>query len=50
MKATFNIYDHTDSIFKIFARVEDSISYYTSMPVDELNQVLTENEKRKGVN
>jgi len=33
---------------KLFARVEDSIQYFTSMPIDELNEVLTENEKRKG--
>lgn len=48
MKSPLNIFDHTENILKLFARVEDSIQYFTLMPIDELNQVLTENEKRKG--
>jgi len=48
LKSPLNIFDHTENILKLFARVEDSIQYFTLMPIDELNQVLTENEKRKG--
>lgn len=43
------VYDHTDSIIKLFIRVEDAIAFNTSLPLDELNQVMTESEKRKGI-
>lgn len=44
-----NVYDHTENILKLFLRVEDAIAYNTALPIDELNEVMTESEKRKGV-
>jgi serine/threonine protein kinase len=49
LKAQMNIYDHTENILKLFLRVEDAIRYTTALPIDELNQVMTETEKRKGI-
>lgn len=49
LKSPMNVYDHTENIVKLFLRVEDCIAYNTSLPIDELNQVMTEYEKRKGV-
>ena len=43
------VYDHTDTILKLFLRVEDAVAYNTSLPIDELNQVMTESEKRNGI-
>lgn len=42
----FNI--ETD-ILKIFALTEECIGHITSLPIDQINQVLTEEEKRKGL-
>lgn len=49
MKGPMNVYDHTQNILQLFARVEDVIAYNTALPIDELNQVMTEAEKRKGI-
>jgi hypothetical protein len=31
------VYEHTDSILKLFARVENSIEFFTALPIDDLN-------------
>ena len=43
------VFDHTDSILKLFVRVEDAVAFNTSLLIDELNEVMTESEKRKGI-
>jgi hypothetical protein len=43
-----SIYNHVDALQKIFVKVEDVIAYVTSLPIDEINEVLTEEERRKG--
>lgn len=48
LKSPMGVYDHTENILKLFIRVEDAIQYNTSLPIDELNEVMTEAEKRKG--
>jgi hypothetical protein len=49
LKSPMGVFDHTDTILKLFVRVEDAIAFNTSLPLDELNEVLTESEKRKGM-
>jgi len=44
-----SLYDRQEIILKLFSYTEDCINHISSMPIDEINQVLTENEKRKGI-
>jgi hypothetical protein len=44
-----SLFEREEIILKLFAYTEDSIHHINSMPIDEINQVLTENEKRKGL-
>lgn len=37
LKSPMGVYDHTDTILKLFIRVEDAIAFNTSLPIDELN-------------
>lgn len=43
------VYEHTDTIFKLFMRVEDAIEFNTSLPLEELNLIMTEKEKKRGI-
>ena len=43
------LYERQEIILKLFAYTEDCINHISSMPIDEINQVITENEKRKGI-
>lgn len=47
MKTPFSIYDHRDVILKLFARVEDCISFVTGMPTEDMNEVMSNDEKRR---
>lgn len=44
-----SLYDREEIILKMFAYTEDCITYISSMPIEEINSVLTENERRKGL-
>lgn len=44
-----SLYDRQEIVLKLFAYTEDCINHISSIPIDEINQVLTENEKRKGI-
>ena len=37
LKGPMNVFDHTENILKLFARVEDAIQYTSALPIDELN-------------
>jgi hypothetical protein len=43
------VYEHTETIFKLFIRVEDAIEYNTSLPLEELNLIMTDKEKKRGI-
>lgn len=47
MKTPFSIYDHGDVILKLFAGVEDCISFVTAMPTEDINEVMTIEERRR---
>lgn len=49
LKSPMGVFDHTDTILKLFVRVEDAVAFNTSLLIDELNEVMTETEKRKGI-
>jgi hypothetical protein len=36
-------------ILKMFLDTEECLGHITSLPIDQINSVLTENEKRKGL-
>jgi serine/threonine protein kinase len=38
-----------EDILKLFAYTEDCIAHVSSLPIDQINDVLTENEKRKSL-
>lgn len=44
-----SLYDREEIILKLFAYTEDCINHISSMPIEEINSVLTENERRKGI-
>ncbi len=44
-----SLFERQEIILKLFAYTEDCINHISSMPIEEINQVLTENEKRKGI-
>ena len=44
-----SLYDREEVILKLFAYTEDCINHISSMPIEEINSVLTENERRKGI-
>lgn len=44
-----SLFDRQDIILRLFAYTEDCINHISSMPIEEINQVLTENERRKGI-
>jgi len=44
-----SLYDKEEIILKMFAYTEDCINHISSMPIDDINSVLTENERRKGI-
>jgi serine/threonine protein kinase len=37
LKGPMNVFEHTENILKLFARVEDAIQYTSALPIDELN-------------
>lgn len=48
MKTPFSVYNNLEAILKIFAKVENCIGFITSQSIDEINDILTEEERRKG--
>lgn len=48
LKAPMSIFDHVEAIQKLFLMVEDKIQFITTFPIDEINEVLTDEERRKG--
>lgn len=49
ISSPLSLFEREESILQLFAYTEDSITHITSMPVEEINAVLTESEKRKGL-
>jgi len=49
LKDPMSIYEREHIILKLFAYTEDCIKHISILPIDEINEVLTENEKRKGI-
>jgi len=43
------IFEREDLILKLFAYTEDCIKHIQTLPIDEINDVLTDKEKRKGL-
>jgi len=43
------LFDREELILKIFAYTEDCIRHIQTLPIEEINDVLTEKEKRKGL-
>lgn len=44
-----SLYDKQEIILKLFAYTEDCVNHISSMPIENINSVITENEKRKGI-
>lgn len=44
-----SIFDREQLILKLFAYTEDCIKHIQTLPIDEINDVLTDREKRKGL-
>lgn len=43
------LFDREQLILKLFAYTEDCIKHIQTLPIEEINEVLTEKEKRKGL-
>ena len=48
LKDPKSIYEREHLILKMFAYTEDCVKHISLLPLDEINDVLTESEKRKG--
>ena len=46
IKNPMSIYEKEETILKIFAYTEDCIKHISTLPLDEINEVLTQKEKR----
>lgn len=44
-----SIYEREHLILKMFAYTEDCIKHISLLPLDDINDVLTEKEKQKGI-
>jgi hypothetical protein len=49
MKFPDRIIDIEEDILKLFAGTEDCVAHISSLPLDEINDVLTEGEKRRAL-
>lgn len=49
MKHPARLIDIEEDILKIFAATEDCVAHISSLPLDEINEVLTEKEKRRAL-
>lgn len=43
------LFEIEPDILKVFAYTEDCVGHITSLPLDQINDVLTEDEKRRGL-
>lgn len=44
-----SLFDREQLILKLFSYTEDCITHIQTLPIEEINEVLTEKEKRKGL-
>ena len=44
-----SLFDREQLILKLFTYTEDCITHIQTLPIEEINEVLTEKEKRKGL-
>lgn len=44
-----SLFDREQLILKLFSYTEDCIRHIQTLPIEEINDVLTEKEKRKGL-
>ena len=44
-----SLFEREHLILKMFAYTEDCIKHIQTLPIEEINDVLTEKEKRKGL-
>jgi hypothetical protein len=49
MKFPDRIIDIEEDILKLFAGTEECVAHISSLPLDEINDVLTEEEKRRAL-
>lgn len=49
IKQTQNLFNIEADILKLFMWTEECINHISSLPIDQINEVLTENEKRKSM-
>lgn len=49
IKNPFTLFDREEHILTLFAYTMDCISHITSIPLEDINDVLTEKERRKGL-
>ena len=47
--ASYTSSDFISKFVKLFAATEDCIAHLSSLPLDEINEVLTEKEKRRAM-
>ena len=43
------LFEIEPEILKVFSYTEDCVGHITSLPLDQINDVLTEDEKRRGL-
>ena len=49
IKNPMGLFNIEGDILKLFLQTEECIGHITSLPIDQINSVLTENEKRKSL-
>ena len=49
IKEPMSLFERESLILKLFAYTEDCVRHISILPIDEINDVLTEKEKRKGL-
>lgn len=49
LQSPMSIYGHEEAIMQLFAYTEDCVAHITNMPIQEINSVLSQKEKRRGL-
>ena len=48
-KDPMSLFEREELILKLFAYTEDCVRHIQTLPIEQINDVLTEKEKRKGI-